>query len=76
MSETNIFEVERDSDPRRTELFVTRIEGRFHLADEGKILSLSLSEARKLVEALMEETTRVDLADFWSSQALATEEDG
>lgn len=56
-----MFTIQKDSDPRRTDLHVKHNDSRFYLADNGTILNLSLSEARKLVEVLMEETMRVNL---------------
>jgi len=60
-----MFEISRDSDARRLELFVRREDGhRFITADEGKVLVVnSIGEARLLIEALMEETMRLNMQE-------------
>jgi hypothetical protein len=56
-----MFEIERDADPRRDALYVTSAEGRFVVAGDGRVLCLTVREARRLVEVLMTETMRINL---------------
>jgi len=56
-----MYEVTRDPDERRNLLTVTNNSRRFILAGDGQILCLTVPEARALVEALMEETMRVNI---------------
>ena len=57
-----MFTVTRDDDPRRPELFVRREDGgRFILAGEGTTFVIDVRHARHLVEALLEETMRINL---------------
>lgn len=60
-----MFEIFRDADPRRLELFIRREDGgRFITVDEGKVLGLaSVAEARQLVEALMTETMKMSFLE-------------
>lgn len=57
-----MFLIIRDIDPRRPELMVRRVDGgRWVTTDEGNCLVVnSKSEARALVEALMEQTMLLD----------------
>ena len=60
-----MFEIYRDADPRRLELFIRRVDGgRFITVDEGKALGLAnVAEARQLVEALMTETMKMSFLE-------------
>jgi hypothetical protein len=60
-----MFEIYRDTDPRRQELFIRRADGsRFITVDEGKVFVVeSMGQARQLVEALMEETMKMSFAE-------------
>jgi hypothetical protein len=60
-----MFDIFRDTDPRRQELFIRRADGsRFILVDDGKVLGLaSVAEARLLVEALMAETMKLSFLE-------------
>ena len=60
-----MFEIYRDTDPRRLELFIRRVDGgRFITVDEGKVLGLTnVVEARLLVEALMTETMKMSFLE-------------
>lgn len=57
-----MFDIYRDIDPRRPELFVVRKDSRWVVTNDGYTLVInSVAEARELVEALMEETMRLNL---------------
>lgn len=58
-----IFAVTRDIDPRRPEVIVTRVDGSRWIttADGNALVINSKSEARELIEALMEITMTLSL---------------
>jgi len=60
-----MFEVSRDADVRRQEIYVRRTDGsRWITVDDGKMLGIvNVAEARLLVEALMEETMRLSFQE-------------
>lgn len=60
-----MFDIFRDSDPRRQELFVRRADGsRFITVDDGQVLVVgSMNEARQLVETLMAETMKLSFLE-------------